>query len=76
MSPTTKALPPEIYLDILDLLSQNDQLMFSLASHSTRQLAVPYIFRIINLRPKRGLYWEALFEMWVNMRNDIKTAIQ
>jgi hypothetical protein len=73
MSPTTKALPPEIYLDILDFLPQNDRLMFSLASHSTRQLAIPSIFRTIELN---GLYWEAQFETWVNMRNDTKAAIQ
>jgi hypothetical protein len=70
MSPTTKALPPEIYLDIINLLPRDDQLMFSLASHSTRQLAIPSIFHTIELS---GLYWEAQFE---NMSNDTKAAIQ
>ena len=63
MPPTTDVLPPELYLNIFDLLLRNDQLMFSLASHSTCQLVVPSIFRIIELRPQSGFYWELLFEL-------------
>ena len=76
MPPTTNILLPlELYLDIFDLLSKNDQLMFSLASHSTCQLAVPSIFRTIELRPQCGFYCELLFELWLGMKNNIK-AIQ
>jgi hypothetical protein len=44
MSPTTRALPPELYLYIFGLLLRNDLLVLSLASHSIRQLAILYHF--------------------------------
>ena len=42
---TYQTLPPELMLFVIQLLSQKDQQSFSFVSKSSRQLALPALFR-------------------------------
>ncbi|KIM87420.1 hypothetical protein PILCRDRAFT_814941 [Piloderma croceum F 1598] len=72
MLSTIEALPPEINLNVVKSLSREDQLAYSLVSHTTRQLAIPSIFRSCNLTWSFG---NKKLDELMNIGRDIKTAI-